>query len=142
MLPIEAAGMKQSSYRYVGLLDLALVGVFLAVFGPGAVVHSPLVSGIVVAGVTLLLAGTVSAVRVGQLTLTWRHLVAISYGVFGIVWPASFAPDLLDGTAAADVALFVGASVCAVTLLFQGYDVLRDGPHFDIEADVETVIGT
>ncbi|UPW01988.1 hypothetical protein M0R88_07800 [Halorussus gelatinilyticus] len=134
--------MKQSSFRYLGAFDLLLVAVFLAVFGVRALTESAAVPAMALAGVSAILAGSVRRVSVGPLALSWRHFVALTYALFGVMLPASYLPGVLAGTASrAEVALFVVTAVGALSLLFFGYDVLRGGDHFDVEPNVETVVG-
>jgi len=134
--------MKQSSFRYLGVFDLLLVGVFVAAFGVRALTGSVVVPAMALAGVAALLAGSVKSVSLGPLALSWRHFVALTYALFGVMLPASYLPGVLPGTASGEeVALFVVSSVGALSLLFFGYDVLRGGKHFDVDANVETVVG-
>ena len=134
--------MKQSSFRYLGVFDLLLVGIFVAVFGVRALTGSVVVPAMALAGVAALLAGSVKSVSLGPLALSWRHFVALTYALFGVMLPASYLPGVLAGTASGEeVALFVVSSVGALSLLFFGYDVLRGGKHFDVDANVETVVG-
>lgn len=134
--------MKQSSYRYLGLLDLLLVAALVGVFGPAALTSSVAVPGMLAAGALALLAGTVAELSVGPVTVTWRHLVGASYAVFALVMPAIYAPRVLGGTAGGEeILLFAVAIVGGLSLLFYGVDVARDGRHFEIDADVERAIG-
>jgi hypothetical protein len=134
--------MKQSSFRYLGVFDLLLVAVFVGVFGVRSLTESVAVPAMALAGVAALLAGTVKRVFLGPLALSWRHFVALTYALFAVILPASYASSVLAGTASQEeVALFVVTSVGAFSLLFFGYDVLRGGKHFDVNADVETVVG-
>ncbi|WP_135854884.1 hypothetical protein [Halorussus salinus] len=134
--------MKQSSFRYLGVFDLLLVGAFVAVFGVGAFTASVVVPAMALAGVAALVAGSVKSVSVGPLALSWRHFVALTYALFAVILPGSYLSSVLAGTASqAEVALFVVSSVGALSLLFFGYDVLRGGKHFDVDANVETVVG-
>ncbi|KOX92038.1 hypothetical protein AMS69_15955 [Haloarcula rubripromontorii] len=129
--------MNQSAYRYLGLIDLALLGAFLVAFGISALATSPVLVGMLVAGVGLLLAGTLAAVSVGPATVTWRHFVGVSYTVFALTWPATYGPAVVAGTATrAELALFVATAVGSLSILAYGYDVFRDGRHFDVETDV------
>ncbi len=134
--------MKQSSYRYLGLLDLLLVAALVGVFGPAALAGSVAVPGMLVAGILMLLAGTIAELSIGPATVTWRHLVGASYGVFALVVPAIYAPTVLAGSAGGEeLILFVAAIVGGFSLLFYGVDVARDGRHFEVDADVERAIG-
>ncbi|WP_423999292.1 hypothetical protein ACOZ4I_10580 [Haloarcula salina] len=133
--------MKQSTYRYLGLFDLALLGAFLAFFGVGALVVSPVLVGMLVAGVGLLLAGTVAAVSVGPVTVTWRLFVSVSYAIFALSWPAMYGPAVVAGTATqTEVVLFLAMTVGSLSLLAYGYDMFRDGQHFDVDADVTRTV--
>ncbi|WP_336337292.1 hypothetical protein [Haloarcula brevis] len=133
--------MKQSTYRYLGLFDLALLGAFFAVFGVGALAVNPVLVGMLVAGVGLLLAGIVAAVSVGPVTVTWRHFVGVSYAVFALSWPATYGPAVVAGTATGtELVLFLTMTVGSLSLLANGYDVFRDGRHFDVDADVTRTV--
>jgi hypothetical protein len=134
--------MKQSSFRYLGVFDLLLVGIFVAVFGVGALTGNVVVPAMALAGVAALLAGSVKSVSLGPLALSWRHFVALTYALFAVMLPGSYLSSVLAGTASGEeVALLVVTSVGAFSLLFFGYDVLRGGKHFDVDANVETVVG-
>ena len=134
--------MKQSSYRYLGLLDLLLVAALVGAFGPTAFTGSVAVPGMAVAGVLALLAGTVAELSVGPVTVTWRHLVGASYALFALVVPAIYAPTVLAGSAGGEeILLFLAAVGGGLSLLFYGVDVARGGRHFEIDADVERAIG-
>ena len=134
--------MKQSSLRYLGALDLLLVAALLVAFGPQVAVVSPVPVMMAVAGLCALLAGSVAAVSVGPATVTWRHLVGTAYAAFALMWPATYGPAVLAGTATGEeLALAVVTTVGGSTLLFVGYDIARGGRHFDITTDVERVVG-
>jgi hypothetical protein len=134
--------MKQSSFRYLGVFDLLLVGIFVAVFGVRALTGNVVVPAMALAGVAALLAGSVKSVSLGPLALSWRHFVALTYALFAVMLPGSYLSSVLAGTASGEeVALLVVTSVGAFSLLFFGYDVLRGGKHFDVDANVETVVG-
>jgi len=134
--------MEQSSFRYLGVFDLLLVGIFVAVFGVRVVTGSVVVPAMALAGVSAVLAGSVKSVSLGPLALSWRHFVAFTYALFAVMLPGSYLPGVLAGTASQEeVALFVVTAVGALSLLFFGYDVLRGGEHFDVDANVETVVG-
>ncbi|UPV75931.1 hypothetical protein M0R89_07690 [Halorussus limi] len=134
--------MKQSSFRYLGAFDLLLVAAFVAAFGVRALAASVVVSAMALAGVSALVAGSVAEVSLGPVALSWRHFVALTYGLFGLILPGSYPPGALEGTASrAELALFAVTSVGALSLLFYGYDVARGGGNFDVEPDVETVVG-
>ena len=133
--------MKQSHFLYLGLLDLLLVGGLAAVFGLGVFVRSPIVL-VTIAGICAVLAGTVAAVSFGPVTLSWRHLVGVSYVTFALVWPATYAPEVVAGSASEqDLLLFVVTTVGALSLAVYGVDVARGGRHFSVSADVERVVG-
>jgi len=133
--------MNQSSYRYLGLLDLLLVVVLVGVFGPAALTTSVAVPGMAVAGVLALLAGTVAELSIGPITVTWRHLIGVSYAVFALAVPAIYAPIVFAGSAGGEeILLFVVAIGGGFSLLFYGVDVARGGRHFEVDADVERAI--
>jgi len=134
--------MKQSSYRYLGLLDLLLVAALVGVFGPTALTSSVAVPGMLVAGILMLLAGTIAELSIGPATVTWRHFVGASYAVFALVMPAIYAPTVFTGSAGGEeLILFVAAIVGGCSLLFYGVDVAQDGRHFEVDADVERAVG-
>jgi len=134
--------VKQSSYRYLGLLDLLLVAALVGLFGPAALTESVAVPGMAVAGALALLAGTVAELSVGPVVVTWRHLIGASYAVFALAVPSIYAPSVLAGSAGGEeLLLFVAAVGGGFSLLFYGVDVARDGRHFEIDADVERAIG-
>lgn len=89
--------MKQSQFLYLGLL-LRLVAGLAAVFGPAVlVIRQSLSWDSLVFGVILV--GTVSALSLGPITLSWRHLVGLSYVTFALMWPAIYAPEIVAETA-------------------------------------------
>ena len=139
--PRIAPGMKQSQFLYLGLLDLLLIAGLAAVFGPAVLVSSPIVL-MGLAGLGAILAGTVSALSLGPITLSWRHLVGLSYVTFALMWPVTYAPEIVAGTASGqDLALFVVTTVGAFSLAFYGVDIARSGRHFSVQQNVERVIG-
>jgi hypothetical protein len=134
--------MKQSSFRYLGVFDLLLVGIFVATFGVRGFTATLGAPAMALAGVSAIVAGTVAEVSLGPLALSWRHFVAVTYGLFGLILPGSYLPSVVSGTASqAELVMFAVTSVGALSLLYYGYDVGRDGEHFDVDADVETVVG-
>jgi microcompartment protein CcmK/EutM len=135
------SGMKQSQLRPLGVLDLFLVAGLAVVFGPG-VLSTPPVVFVGVAGVGATLAGTVSALSLGPVTLGWRHLAELSFGTFALVVPATYAPAVVAGTASGSALfLFAVTTVGGVSLAFYGVDAARGGRHFDVEQDVERTVG-
>ncbi|NHN60930.1 MULTISPECIES: hypothetical protein [Halorussus] len=134
--------MKQSRFRYLGLFDLLLVAVFVAAFGTASFAASVAIPAMALAGLFAVLAGSVAELSLGSVTVTWRHFVAATYALFALALPGSYLPDVVAGTAGrAELALFAVTSVGALTLLFFGYDVARGGDHFEVEPDVDTVVG-
>ena len=134
--------MQQSSYRYLGLLDLLLVAALVGAFGPTALTASAVVPAMAVAGTFALLAGVVAELSVRTVTVTWRHLIGASYALFAVAVPAVYAPAVFSGSAGGEeLLLFVVSTVGGLSLLFYGVDVARDGRHFEIESDVERSIG-
>lgn len=139
--PRIAPGMKQSQFLYLGLLDLLLIAGLAAVFGPAVLVSSPIVL-MGLAGLGAILAGTVSALSLGPIALSWRQLVGLSYVTFALMWPVTYAPEIVAGTASGqDLVLFVVATVGAFSLAFYGVDIARGGRHFSVQQNVERVIG-
>ncbi|WP_128476710.1 hypothetical protein [Halorussus pelagicus] len=134
--------MKQSRFRYLGAFDLFVVAVLLAVFGVRGFTSSILVPAMALAGVSALVAGSVAELSLGPLALSWRHFVAVTYGLFGLILPGNYFPAVVAGTASqTELALFVVASVGALSLLYYGYDVARGGDHFEVNSDVDRVVG-
>jgi hypothetical protein len=132
--------VKQSHFRYLGVLDLLLVAGFGGVFGPAQLVASPIVL-MGIAGVSAVFAGSISALSLGPITVSWRHLVGFSYVTFALMWPAIFAPDIVAGTASRqDLLLFVLTTIGALSLAVYGIDVARGGRYFTIQRDIERVI--
>jgi hypothetical protein len=139
--PFVPPVVKQSHFLYLGLLDLVLVGGLAAVFGLRVLVRSS-IALMMIAGLCAVLAGTVSAFSFGPVTLSWRHLVGVSYVTFALVWPATYAPEVVAGSASGqDLLLFVVTTVGALSLAFYGVDVARGGRHFSVSVDVERVVG-
>ena len=133
--------MKQSQFLYLGLLDLLLIAGLAAVFGPAVLGTSPIVL-MGIAGIVAILAGTVSALSLGPITLSWRHLVGLSYVTFALMWPVTYAPEIVAGTASGqDLFLFVVTTIGAFSLTFYGVDIARGGRHFSVQQNVERVIG-
>lgn len=133
--------MKQSQYRYLGLLDLALVAALGVVFGVAVLWTVPVVL-VGMAGICAVLAGSVSAVSVGAATVTWRHLIGVSYVAFALVWPAVYVPDVVAGTASRRTLLvFVVTTVGALSLVWYGIDIARGGRYFTVKPDVERTLG-
>jgi len=138
---VLVSGMKQSQYRYLGLLDLVLVSGLIAVFGVAVLGTAPIVL-MGLAGICAILAGSVSAVSVGVATVTWRHLIGVSYVAFALVWPAIYVPDVVAGTISGqNLLVFVVATVGALSLVFYGIDITRGGRHFTVTPDVERTLG-
>jgi hypothetical protein len=134
--------MKQSSFRYLGVFDLLVVAVSVVAFGVRAFTASVVVPAMALAGVSAILAGSVAAVSVGPVEVSWRQFVALTYALFAVIFPGSYLSAVVAGTASRqELALFAVASVGGLSLLFFGYDVLRGGKHFEITPDVETVVG-
>jgi hypothetical protein len=107
-----------------GLLELVLVAGLGTVFGV-AVLDTPPIALTSLAGVCALLAGSVSAVSVGGVTVRWRYLVGVSYVAFALVWPAIYVPDVLAGTVSGQF-VFVVAMVGALSLVVYGFDIVDD----------------
>ncbi|ELZ96714.1 hypothetical protein [Haloferax sulfurifontis] len=133
--------MKQSQFLYLGILDLVLISGLAAVFGLAVLGTSPIVL-IGIAGLGAILAGTISELSLGPITLSWRYLVGLSYVTFALMWPAIYAPDIVAGTASRqDLFLFVVTTIGAFSLAFYGIDIARGGHHFFVQQNVERVIG-
>lgn len=130
--------MKQSSFRYLGLVDLLLVAVVVAAFGAPAVTASPILPAMAVAGALAVLAGSVASLSVGPVAAGWRQAAGASYALFALGFPAQFAAVALSGHASSTtVAIFGAASVGSLSILFLGVDVARDGPHFRVTPNVD-----
>jgi hypothetical protein len=133
--------MKQSSFRYLGAFDLVLVAAFLVAFGVGALGSTP-IALMVLAGVAALLAGSLAELSVGPLTVPWRGFAAATYLLFAVLLPATYLPHVIAGTAtASETALFAVSCVTALLFVFMGFDIARGGKHFEIEPNVERVVG-
>ncbi|WP_435359674.1 hypothetical protein [Haloarchaeobius sp. DFWS5] len=134
--------MKQSYFRYWGLLCLGLVGVFLAIFGLEATLSQPGIGIMAFAGVCGLLAGTVAELTVGPLAVSWRHFLAIGFLVSGLSLPLQYASALVSGTASGEELLML---VCGLAILFSltyfSYMLLRGGDRVNIEIDVDRELG-
>jgi hypothetical protein len=132
--------MKQSSFRYLGIFDLALVAAFVAGFGVGTLVSTPALV-MVLAGLAALLAGTLAELSVGPLAVSWRGFAAAMYLLFGVLLPGVYLPEVVAGTAATEeIALFAVSCVSALVFVFIGVDIARDGDHFEVEPNVERTI--
>ena len=132
--------MKQSSFRYLGALDLLLAGVLLAVFGLDTL-GSPQIGLLLSAGVA---AGSLAELFIGPVTVPWRWFAAATYVLLGVLPLAGLLPPLVAGPASAPVAeaaSFVIACVGAAAMLFFGVDVARGGEHLEVTPDVERVVG-
>ncbi len=132
--------MKQSSFRHLGVFEILLV-VFVVVFG-----SVPIIGGVAVlvdiAGVCAVLAGSVTRLTLGPVTIPWRYLVCLSYVAIALGWPLTFVPMIVDGTASQqDVLLLVVAIVSAASLAFFGIDIARGGRHFSITQTSERAPG-
>jgi membrane associated rhomboid family serine protease len=92
------------------------------------------------AGLSIIVAGSVAEVSVGPLTVRWRQLVGLSYALFAVLTPLSLLPSLGEPSTL-DLLLLVSSIVGGLTLLYIGYDVVRGGEHFSMTADVDTEIG-
>jgi hypothetical protein len=133
--------MKQSSFRYFGVFDLLLVAAFLAAFGVDALFTTP-IAVMALAGITALLAGSLTELSVGPLTVPWRGFAATTYLLFAVLLPASYLPDIITSTATTpEIALFVVSCVTALLFVFMAFDIARGGKHFEIEPNVERVVG-
>ena len=132
--------MKQSSFRYLGAVDLLLAGVLLAVFGLD-MLGNPQIGLLLSAGVA---AGSLAELSVGPVTVPWRWFAAATYGLLGMLPPAGLLPPLVAGPASAPVAeaaSVVVACVGAAAMLFVGVDVARGGERLEVTPDVERVVG-
>jgi len=135
--------VKQSSFRYLGALDLLLAGVLLAVFGLDTL-GSPQIGLLLSAGVAAVAAGSLAELSVGPVTVPWRWFAAATYVLLGVLPPVGLLPPLVAGPASAPVAeaaSFVVACVGAAAMLFFGVDVARGGEHLEVTPDVERVVG-
>lgn len=140
--PSDATDMRQSSFRYLGLFDLLIVAAFTAFFGVEAFTRLLAIPAMTLAGVSALLAGTVSRITLGPVTVTWRYLAALTYALFAVILPSSFAPSVLTGTAARlDWFMLVVGLVGSLCMLYFAAAIVRDGDGFVVEEDVETVVG-
>ena len=134
--------MNQSSLRYFGALSLALVVALVGLFGSAALVASPTVLLLALAGLLMILAGSVSSVSLGPIRIGWRPLVGLSYALFALTLPVSALQTLLGGTVSAvEYVVFATSVLGGLTLLFIGYDIARGGEHFRITSNVERVVG-
>lgn len=124
--------MKQSSFRYLGLFEVALSAVLVAVFGVKFPIASVAVL-MVVAGICAILAGTVSTLDFGPITISWRHLIGVSYVTFALAWPLTYLTEVIAGTASQrELLLFAVAVIGALSLAFFGIDIARGGRHFSV----------
>ena len=134
--------MKQSWFRYLGVFDLLLVAAFLGFFGLAALSSSLVIPAMLLAGVAAILGGSVTRITLGPVELSWRYFVGITYTLFAIILPANYLPHVLAGTAGPEEwLLFVAGSLGGVTLLFYGVDVVRGGHHFEVDPDVDRIVG-
>lgn len=134
--------MKQSWFRYLGLFDLLLVAGFVGFFGLPALTSSMVVPAMLLAGVSAILAGSVSRLTLGVVSVSWRYFVGVTYVLFALILPGNYLPSVLAGTAtASEWMLFVVGAVGGLSLLFYGVDVVRGGRHFEVDADVERTVG-
>lgn len=133
--------MKQSSFRYLGGLDLVIVAAFLAAFGVGALGSTPIVL-MMLAGVAALLAGSLAELSVGALIVPWQWFAAATYLLFAALLPATYLPHVVAGTATTtETTLFAVSCVSALLFVFMGFDIARGGNHFEVRANVERVVG-
>lgn len=134
--------MKQSSFRYLGLFNLLLVVAFVAVFGVQSLTRSISLSSMVVAGVSAILAGSIKEILLGSIAVSWRHFASLTYALFALILPGSYFPAVLAGTATqGEIGMFAVMSVGGFSMLFFAFDIVRDGKHFEVEPNVDTVVG-
>jgi hypothetical protein len=135
----EPRVVKQSSFRYVGAFDLLLVGLLAAAFGPRVLLATPVALAMTAAGVLLFVGGSVAALSLGPVTVSWRQLLGAGYLLFAAVVPSLYVGDLLAGTATAEeLFLFLASSLGSVALVVMGVEVARDGDHFSVTPTVGT----
>ncbi|MFC5368254.1 hypothetical protein [Salinirubrum litoreum] len=131
--------MKQSSFRYVAVLDLLLVGLLVAAFGPQAVLATPVVPAMTLAGVLLFVGGSVEESSLGPVTLSWRQLLGAGYVLAAVAISSVYVGEGLAGSATGrDLFLLVVSSLGALTLVVVGVEVARDGEHFAVTPTVGT----
>lgn len=133
--------MRQSRFRWLGVLEFVIAGALLAAFGPRMLAAEPTVALFFVSAALLVLAGSVAAVSLGSRTVTWRHLVGAAYLAFAAMWPLMHVPDVLAaGATTEDLVMFGAAAVTMACLAFFAIDIARDGRHFDVTGDVDRVL--
>jgi hypothetical protein len=129
--------VKQSSFRYVGVLDLLLVGVLVAVFGPQAALATPVVPAMALAGVLLFVGGSVEELSLGSVTVSWRQLLGAGYVLSAVAISSVYVGEILAGSATGrELFLLVVSSLGSLTLVAMGVEVARDGDHFAVTPTV------
>lgn len=126
--------MRQSSFRYLAVLDFLLVAAFLALFGLDSLDASVAVPAMLVGGLAALLAGTVAAVSVGPVRVSWRAFAATTYLAFAVTMPAAFAPTADSG--AGDIAFLAVAAVGSLSMVYFAVAIWRGSPAIDVTEDV------
>lgn len=117
---------------WLGVFILALVGIYLAVFGvdpladPGIVVQ---IGGTVFAALSLIVGGLRESIRFGSRTVSWNVLVGVAYLLLavGFVLP-TLQPALTEGGTSAWIMVGV-AVIGGGSLGWFGVQIARDSRH-------------
>ncbi|MDL5362206.1 hypothetical protein [Halalkalicoccus sp. NIPERK01] len=123
---------------WLGVLLLAVVGIYVVAFGAEAFTDPGIVAsvgGMVLAAVLLLVGGMRESIHVGSRTIGWNVLVGAAYVLLAATFVlAVFDASSLDGGATAWV--MAGAAVIGGgSLVWFGVQVACDGRHVDIDAE-------
>lgn len=125
--------MRQTSLRYA-VVPVALgYGTLTAAFGPQLLVH-PSTLAVLASVAGFVLAGSVAAVEIGPLTLSWRGVWAASVAGFGLsALPQAFAGD----TTVVERLL---AGLLAVTMVAVAVVILRRPSELTVTENVQRVV--
>lgn len=135
--------MRQSAFRYLGVLVIIVPIAMLAMYGvPESLVDTGLLVLLVIAGLLFIVSSTYAEIAVGGITLRWRQGIALGVVLVAITVPVPYLLELIGGhtslTHIVSVIVVIGASVA---MLFFAFDIVGGGRYFKLTGDVDRRIG-
>ena len=135
--------MRQSAFKYLGLLVIIVPVAMVAMFGiPASTVNIVIYGMLLIAGVLFIVASTISEVTIDGVTLRWRQGIAVGTVLVAVAVPVPYVLDIMRGETSllhvGTVIIVIGASVA---LLFFAFDIVGGGRYFKLRCDVDRRIG-
>lgn len=135
--------MRQSAFKYLGLLVIIVPVAMVAMFGiPASTVNIVIYGMLLIAGVLFIVASTISEVTIDGVTLRWRQGIAVGTVLVAVAVPVPYVLDIMRGETSllhvGTVIIVIGASVA---LLFFAFDIVGGGRYFKLRGDVDRRIG-